>query len=185
LHEQLSLFSGTSGTCLVRRRSDWSCGHCNCPAGLLATHPVRWAYILDTSLVILFSGGVAVGATRLPSFTCKVGHLDQKFSAVHRGEWPFQRALELDLAEGADRNPGLDDRDRFTAAQARLPRRSTRGYCLALRIRLAPSRHRGSWGPSLGEPRPAGLKSLGSSPTTSSSRYGQTLQVKLRRYRCR
>lgn len=31
------------------------------------------------SLVILFSGGVAVAATRLPSFTCKVGHLDQNF----------------------------------------------------------------------------------------------------------
>jgi uncharacterized membrane protein YgdD (TMEM256/DUF423 family) len=28
------------------------------------------------SLVILFSGGIAVAATRLPSFTCKVGHLD-------------------------------------------------------------------------------------------------------------
>jgi hypothetical protein len=28
------------------------------------------------SLVILFSGGIAVAATRLPSFTCNVGHLD-------------------------------------------------------------------------------------------------------------
>jgi len=31
------------------------------------------------SLVILFSGGIAVAATRLPSFTCNVGHLDPNF----------------------------------------------------------------------------------------------------------
>jgi hypothetical protein len=35
--------------------------------------PTNWTL----SLVILFSGGVAVAATRLPSFTCEVGHLDQ------------------------------------------------------------------------------------------------------------
>jgi hypothetical protein len=34
--------------------------------------PTSWTL----SLVILFSGGIAVAATRLPSFTCKVGHLD-------------------------------------------------------------------------------------------------------------
>jgi hypothetical protein len=34
--------------------------------------PTSWTL----SLVILFSAGVAVAATRLPSFTCKVGHLD-------------------------------------------------------------------------------------------------------------
>jgi hypothetical protein len=37
--------------------------------------PTNWTL----SLVILFSGGVAVAATRLPSFTCKVGHLDENF----------------------------------------------------------------------------------------------------------
>jgi hypothetical protein len=37
--------------------------------------PTSWTL----SFVILFSGGVAVAATRLPSFTCKVGHLDENF----------------------------------------------------------------------------------------------------------
>jgi hypothetical protein len=35
--------------------------------------PTNWTL----SLVILFAAGVAVAATRLPSFTCKVGHLDE------------------------------------------------------------------------------------------------------------
>src|SRR6266508_1357346 len=107
------------------------------------------------SLVILFSGGIAVAATRLPSFTCNVGHLDPNFRVCIEAVWPFQQSLELDLAESADCNPGLDDRDRLAEAQARLPRRSSRRDGLALRFRLAPSRHRGSWGTSLVELRPA------------------------------
>jgi hypothetical protein len=149
LHEQLSLSSGTGGTCLVHRRSDWSCRHCNCPAGLLAAHPVRWAHKLDAFARDPLCGRRCGGGNASPELHVQGRTSRRKCSAVHRGEWPFQRTLELDLAESADCTPGLDDRDRLTAAEARLPRRSTRGHCLVLRIRLAPSRHRGSWGPSL------------------------------------
>jgi hypothetical protein len=156
LHARLSLSSGTSGTCLVHRRSDWPCGSCNCPAGLLATHPVRWAHKLDSFARDPLLGRHCSGGNASPEFHLSGRTSRPKFSAVHRGEWPFQRSLELDLAEGADCNPGLDDRNRFAAAQACLPSRSSRRYRLAVRIRLAPSRHRSSWGTSLVELRPAG-----------------------------
>jgi len=156
LHARLSLSSGTCGTCVVHRSSDWSCGRCNCPAGLLATRPVRWVNKLDTFARDPLLGRHSGGGNASPEFHLQRGTSRPKCSGVHRvREWPFQRSLELDLAESADCNPGLADRDRLTAAQAGLPSRSSRRHGLALRFRLAPSRHRGSWGTSLVELRPA------------------------------
>src|SRR5438093_379829 len=148
--------AGTSGTCLVHRRPDWPCGSCDCPAGLLATHPARWARKLDSCARDPLLGRHCSGGNASPEFHLSGRTSRPKLSAVHRGEWPFQRSLELDLAEGTDCNPGLDDRNRFTAAQACLPSGSSRRYRLAVRIQLAPSRYRSSWGTSLVELRPVG-----------------------------
>jgi len=90
----------TSGAFLVASWDDLVCTH-NClfppglaalvwfiavPIGLVSIAIARRVSLRPTqsdgptswtlSLVILFSAGVAVAATRLPSFTCKVGHLD-------------------------------------------------------------------------------------------------------------
>jgi hypothetical protein len=56
---------------------------------------------------------------------------------------------------------------------------------VALRIRLAPSRHRGSWGTSLVEPDRcrAEVSWFGSDRQLPGS--GKTTRVKLRRHRCR
>jgi uncharacterized membrane protein YgdD (TMEM256/DUF423 family) len=90
----------TSGAFLAASWDDLLCTHdCLFPPGLAAlvwfiTAPIGLVGIAiarrvsmrpiqtdgstswTLSLVILFSGGIAVAATRLPSFTCKVGHLD-------------------------------------------------------------------------------------------------------------
>jgi hypothetical protein len=167
----------TSGAFLVASWDDLVCTHdCLFPPGLAAlvwfiAVPIGLAGLAiarrvslrptqsdgstswTLSLVILFSGGIAVAATRLPSFTCSVGHLDPNFRVCieavsgrfsNPSNWIWLKALI-----------GLDDRDCLTAAQACLPRRSSRRCGLALRFRLAPSRHRGSWGTSLVELRPA------------------------------
>ena len=90
----------TSGAFLVASWDDLVCTHnCPFPPGLAALVwfisvpiglvgiAIAWLVSLRPtqsdgsitwilSLVILFSAGVAVAATRLPSFTCSVGHLD-------------------------------------------------------------------------------------------------------------
>jgi len=169
----------TSGAFLVASWDDLVCTHdCPFPPGLAAlvwfiAAPIGLAGLAIARRVSLrptqsdgptldsfardpLLGRHCSGGNASPEFHLSGRTSRPKFSAVHRGEWPFQRSLELDLAEGTDCNPGLDDRNRFTAAQACLPSRSSRRHRLAVRIRLAPSRYRSSWGTSLVELRPAG-----------------------------
>jgi hypothetical protein len=119
--------------------------------------PTNWTL----SFVILFSAGVAVVATRLPSFTCTVGHLDANVRLCIEASGRFSEPSNWIWLKALIAILGLTIGIALRPPQAGLPRRSARRYCVALRIRLAPSRHRGSWGPSLVGVRQPGLKSLG------------------------